>query len=182
MARLKLVGQGAAVGLVVALLGLLVWKVAQQDDPGGVAAAFERGERPQAPAFSLRRVSGDGTIELASLRGQVVVLNFWASWCNPCKKEMPRLEAAWRRYRQRGVTLVGVNSNDFTGDARTFLKRFGVTYPNVRDGNGRVLVRYGGLPIPWTFFIDRKGRIVSYVHGEVSGEALNEGIGEALEA
>jgi cytochrome c biogenesis protein CcmG/thiol:disulfide interchange protein DsbE len=181
MPRVKLIGQVAAVGLVAALFGLLVWKVTHQDDPRGVAAKLERGERPLAPSFTLQRLDEDGKLSLASLRGKVVVLNFWASWCSPCKKEMPRFEAAWQRYRNQGVTFVGVATTDFSGDSKQFLDRYGVTYPNVRDGSGRVLVNYGGLPIPWTYFIGPEGRVESFVHGEVTAEELERGIEGALQ-
>lgn len=180
MRRLKLVSQGAAVGLVVALLGLLVWKVARQDDPGGAAAKFERGEPTAAPVFNLKRLDGEGKLSLASLRGKVVVVNFWAAWCEPCKEEAPRLESAWRRHRDRGVAFVGVDTNDYSGDAKGFLERYGVTYPNVHDGNGRVLTKYGGLPIPRTFIVGRNGLLAGYIFGEASAEALEEGIEDAL--
>ena len=181
MRRMKLAGQVVAIGLVVLLLGLLAWRVTH-DESGNPAAAFERGERPVAPRFTLDRMDEGGELELVSLRGQVVVLNFWAAWCDPCKKEMPRLERAWQRYRNRGVTFVGVNTTDFSGDAQRFLRRYGVTFPNVRDGNGRVLARYGGLPIPWTYFVGRDGRIVGYIRGEVTEPALEDGLRQALAA
>jgi cytochrome c biogenesis protein CcmG, thiol:disulfide interchange protein DsbE len=182
MRRLKLVGQGAAVGLVVALLGLLVWKVAHQDAPGGAAAAFERGERKAAPGFTLERLDGRGRVSLVSLRGKVVVLNFWASWCGPCKKEAPLFQDAFERYRGRGVAVVGVDTNDYSGSAKRFLERYGVTYLNVRDRSGRVLAKYGGLPIPRTFLIDRSGRVNGYIFGEIRAEGLDRAIREALEA
>jgi cytochrome c biogenesis protein CcmG, thiol:disulfide interchange protein DsbE len=181
MRRLKLAGQVLAVGLVASMLGLLAWKVTH-DDGGNPAAAFERGERPVARGFTLDRMDEDGELSLSSLRGRVVVLNFWASWCDPCRKEMPRLEQAWQRYRERGVTFVGVNTTDFTGDAERFLRRYRVTFPVVRDGNGRVLARYGGLPIPWTYFVGRDGRIVGYIRGEVTEDALEDGLEQALAA
>jgi peroxiredoxin len=177
--RLKLVGQGVAIGLVASLLGLLVWKVAQ-DEGGNPAAQFAEGKTTSAPLFTLERLEGDGSVRLESLRGKVVVINFWASWCEPCKKEMPRLEQAWQRYRGRGVTFIGVNTTDFTGDAERFVDRYHLTFPVVRDGNGRVLAKYGGLPIPWTYFVNREGLIVGYIRGEVTAEALEDGLQEAL--
>jgi peroxiredoxin len=182
MTRLKLIGQVAAVGLVAALFGLLVWKVARDDDPGGAAGAFQRGEQVAAPEFALRRLDGDGKLRLSSLRGKVVVINFWAAWCDPCKKEVPLFEAAWARYRSRGVEFVGINTNDFTGAARNFVERYEVTYPNVRDANGRVLAEYGGLPLPRTFVVGRTGRIVGYIYGEASAEDLERRIESALSA
>ena len=179
MRRLRLVGQGVAIGLVASLLGLLVWKVAQ-DEGGNPAAQFSQGKTTSAPSFTLRRLEGDGSVRLESLRGKIVVINFWASWCEPCKKEMPRLEQAWQRYRGRGVTFVGVNTTDFTGDAQRFVNRYRLTFPVVRDGNGRVLAKYGGLPIPWTYFVGRDGKIVGYIRGEVTAEALEDGLQEAL--
>jgi cytochrome c biogenesis protein CcmG, thiol:disulfide interchange protein DsbE len=182
MARVKLIGQLAAVGLVVALFGLLVWKVARDDDPGGAAAKFQRGEPVDAPVFSLSRLEGEGKLRLESLRGKVVVINFWAAWCDPCKKEAPLFEAAWQRYRSKGVEFVGINTNDFTGAAKDFVERYEVTYPNVRDANGRVLAEYGGLPLPRTFVVGRTGRIVGYIYGEASAEDLERGIESALRA
>jgi thiol-disulfide isomerase/thioredoxin len=181
MRGMKLAGQIIAVGLVVSLLGLLGWRVTN-DDTGNPAAAFERGERPVAEDFSLDRMDADGKLRLSSLRGDVVVINFWAAWCDPCRKEMPRLEQAWQRYRGQGVTFVGVNTTDFSGDAQRFLQRYRVTFPVVRDGNGRVLSRYGGLPIPWTYFVGRDGRIVGYIRGEVTDSALEDGLRQALAA
>ena len=179
MARLKLAGQVSALGLVGLLLVLLTWKVIQ-NDRSNVALAFTEGKRPMAVDFNLERLNGEGDLRLSSLRGKVVVINFWASWCEPCKKEMPRLEQAWQRYRSRGVTFIGVNTTDFTGDAQRFVKRYRLTFPVVRDGNGRVLARYGGLPIPWTYFVNREGLIVGYIRGEVTAEGLEDGLQEAL--
>jgi cytochrome c biogenesis protein CcmG, thiol:disulfide interchange protein DsbE len=181
MRRLRLVGQGVAIGLVASLLGLLVWKVTH-DEGRNPAADFDRGERTVAYDFTLDRMDADGRLKLSSLRGKIVVLNFWAAWCDPCRKEMPRLEDAWRRYRDRGVTFVGVNTTDFSGDAQRFLRRYRVTFPIVRDGNGRVLARYGGLPLPWTYFVGRDGRIVGYIRGEVTKAALEDGLEQALAA
>jgi cytochrome c biogenesis protein CcmG, thiol:disulfide interchange protein DsbE len=177
--RLRLVAQAAAVGLVVALLGLLVWKLAQGESE--VTASLAKGGRPDAPAFSLAKLEGGGTLELESFRGQAVVLNFWASWCGPCKDETPLLQRSWRRWEGKGVVFVGVDVKDFRGDARAFVKRFGVTYPNVYDGKGWTVGRYGVTGFPETYFIDARGKVVYRIAGPVaSADELDEGIRRAL--
>ncbi|HEV8602165.1 MAG TPA: TlpA disulfide reductase family protein [Gaiellaceae bacterium] len=176
--QLRLAGQVAAVGLVAALLALLVWKVAHNNQ-GSVARDFTRGARPMAQDFKLERLNGEGSLRLSSLRGKVVVVNFWAAWCDPCKNEAPRFQAAFERYRNR-VAFVGVDTTDYSGDARAFLARYGVTYPNVRDPNGRVLRDYGGLPLPRTFVIGRSWRVSAYIFGEAREEELQSAIQEAL--
>jgi cytochrome c biogenesis protein CcmG/thiol:disulfide interchange protein DsbE len=177
--RLKVGLQTVAVAAVAALLALLVWKVVHQNK--GVAAQLDEGKRPAAPHFDLSRLDGAGRLSLASLRGKVVVLNFWASWCAPCKSEAPRLEAAWRRYRDDGVVVVGVDAQDFSGDARTFIRKHQLTYPNVHDGPGDVLPKYGVTGFPETYFVGRDGRLVGErVQGEISKEKLIAGIRRAL--
>jgi cytochrome c biogenesis protein CcmG/thiol:disulfide interchange protein DsbE len=177
--RLKLGLQALSVALVAALLALLVWKILHQDS--GVAAQLGKGRRPVAPGFDLSRLDRSGKLSLASLRGKVVVLNFWASWCSPCKTEAPRLEAAWQRYRSQGVVVVGVDAQDFSGDARKFMRRHGLTYPNVHDGPGDVLPKYGVTGFPETFFVGRDGRVVGdRVEGEISEDKLTAGIQRAL--
>jgi cytochrome c biogenesis protein CcmG, thiol:disulfide interchange protein DsbE len=177
---LKLAGQVGAVSLVAALLGLLVWKVAT-DNHGGVAADFNRGHHPEAKDFTLQRLNGDGSVQLSSLRGRVVVVNFWASWCIPCKKESPRLEAAWKRYRSQGLVVVGIDANDFSSDARQFAAHYHLTYPLLHDGSGKTLGPYGVTGFPETRFIDRRGRFVGeHVIGQISSSRLEKNIEKAL--
>jgi cytochrome c biogenesis protein CcmG/thiol:disulfide interchange protein DsbE len=141
------------------------------------------GRTPPAPQFALARLDAPGKLKLASLRGKVVVLNFWASWCAPCKSEAPRLEAAWRRYRGRGVVVIGVDGQDFSGDAKRFIRKHGITYPNVHDGPGNIGTKYGVTGFPETYFVDRGGRLVGdRVVGEVSADKLTAGIQRALES
>ena len=171
--------QGLTVLVVIGLLGLLIWKVAHQDK----GVKLGGGRTPPAPGFALTRLDTPGKLDLASLRGKVVVLNFWASWCVPCKSEAPRLEAAWRRYRGQGVVVIGVDAQDFTGDARRFIRRYKLTYPNVHDGPGNVGSKYGVTGFPETYFVDRSGRLVGdRVVGEVSAAKLTAGIRQALES
>jgi cytochrome c biogenesis protein CcmG/thiol:disulfide interchange protein DsbE len=157
--RLKLVAQGLAVCAVVALLALLVWKVAFADG-GGAAKQLAEGKNPVAPTFVLERLDTEGLLNLRSLRGKAIVLNFWASWCIPCKDEAPVLQQTYEKYKQRGLVVLGVNTQDFRGDARRFMKRFGLTYPVVFDGKGSTLGRYGVTGFPETYFVDRTGKLV----------------------
>lgn len=125
--------------------------------------------RPAAE-FSLTTFSG-ALVTLESLRGKVVVLNFWASWCVPaCYDEAPTLERTWRDYKDKGVTVVGVDIQDKDEAAREFLAKFGHTFPNAPDRRGRVAVDYGVYGVPETFFIDRKGRVRFKVVGALTDE------------
>ncbi len=123
-----------------------------------------------APSFSLARFDGM-RLRLEDLRGKVVFLNFWASWCPPCRAEAPALEAAWRRFKDQGVVFVGVNTQDDEERARAFLDELGITYPNGRDPGGRIAVDYGVWGLPETYFIGPDGRI-TYKHIGTLGPAL----------
>jgi len=174
--------QGAAVALVVSLVVLLVWQVTTKDAGAGLVSAVEDGEKPAAPPLALPALDGGGTISLAAYRGKAVVLNFWASWCEPCKREAPMLEEAWQRHRDRGLVVVGIDAQDFERDARRFVERYGLTYPIAYDGPGETLPRYGLSGFPETWWIDRRGRLVAYSRGEFSREELERNIERALES
>jgi cytochrome c biogenesis protein CcmG/thiol:disulfide interchange protein DsbE len=177
-ARLKLGAQAIAVGLVLGLLGLLLWKVTHQNG-GGAAAAVASGEKKPAPDFTLSRLDRTGKLTLSSLRGKAVVINFWASWCYPCKQEAAALEAASRRWRKQAVVL-GVDVNDFSGDARAFMRKHGITYPVVHDNGNETPPKYGFSQLPESFFVDRRGRVVGHVAGQVTPADLQQGVEEAL--
>jgi cytochrome c biogenesis protein CcmG, thiol:disulfide interchange protein DsbE len=157
--RLKLAAQVLALALVTGLFALLVWKLATQDE--GAAPKLGRGETPVAPAFRLDRLDRPGKLSLAAYRGRPVILNFWASWCIPCKEEAPLLESVWQRYRDRGLVVVGVDINDLKSDARRFARENGMSYPLVYDGLGEETTKdYGLTGVPETFFVARNGKLV----------------------
>jgi cytochrome c biogenesis protein CcmG/thiol:disulfide interchange protein DsbE len=172
--RLKLGAQALAVALVLGLFALLIWKVAQ-------GSHKEAAPGKPAPDFTLSRIGGPGELQLSSLRGKAVVLNFWASWCSPCKREAPALQAVSKTWGKR-VVVLGVDVNDFQGDARGFMRKYGLTYPVVHDNKNVTTPKYGLTGLPETFFLDRRGRIVEHVPGEVRAADLNSGVERALRA
>jgi cytochrome c biogenesis protein CcmG/thiol:disulfide interchange protein DsbE len=157
-----------AVGLVIVLfLGLLVWGLGRR--AAGTVGIAPIQARP-APIFSVPLFEG-GTFQLGEQRGRPVLINFWASWCIPCEDEAAALERAARRYGDR-VEFVGVNVQDTDANARAFLRRFGVTYPNGRDASGEVAVEYGMSGVPETYFVDRSGALVRKWQGPLDDERL----------
>jgi len=180
--RALLVAQGAAVGLVALLLGLLVWKLVSNQG-GNLARAANRGERPAAPNFTLDRLDRGGKLTLSDLRGKAVAVNFWASWCDPCKRESPYLEQAWIENRAKGFVVLGVDANDFRSDARGFMRKYGITYPVVRDCSGSGAYSYGVDGYPETLFIGPDGRLSRHLVGQIASRAqLDAGIRKALRA
>jgi len=175
MRQLKVAGQLGALALVLALLGLLVWKVASDAGPAAKVG------RP-APEFSLPRLADDAQVAgLQSYPRTVRVVNFWATWCGPCREEVPLLQAAWEKYRSRGVVVLGVDTRDFISDARAFVDRYGVTYPNVYDGSGKLVEPWGVTGFPETFVVDRDGFIVEHIVGAIDGaEQIEAAIERAL--
>jgi len=173
---LKLAAQAFAMMGVGILASLLVWHLTHQTPPPKVGS--------RAPAFSLPRLDGKGDLSLASLRGRTVVLNFFASWCAPCKREAPDLESFWQKYRSDGVVVLGVDSGDTRGSAREFLGAHGVTYPIVFDP-GETLAQgsYAVPGLPVTYVLNPQGRIVGNpVLGPVSDDGYSQEFTRELKA
>ncbi len=160
--------RAALLGSLAAVLGLLAFVTVRSNRPASLSVALARGQTPEAPPFVLSRLDAEGTLDLASLRGKTVVVNFWASWCIPCRDEAQALEATWQRYRDRGVVVVGVDVQDLTHEALRFLRETKTTYPQVRDKDNTVYRAYGLTGVPETFFVDRAGRIVRKFPGAVT--------------
>ncbi len=163
----------------MALLLVIGYASVRKQQPESITATLARGGHPSAPDFRLPRFDG-GTLQLSSLRGQYVILNFWASWCIPCKDEAPLLERAWRQYRDRGLVVVGVNIQDLEPEARKFIRETKTTYLEVRDRDGAVSRAYGTTGVPESFFIDRQGRIVRKFPGAAVEWRIWEDAIEAL--
>ena len=167
---------------VLALLGLLVWQVAHRHGPG-VAQKVDKGRIVAAPKLDLPRLDVAGRLDLASLRGKVVVVNFWQSSCLPCKQEARTVVAAARSYRDKGVVFLGVDALDTKGAARAYMRRYGIDYPNVRDAVATQYPDWGVTGVPETFFIDRHGRVVPpHIAGPVTRQDLDAGIRRARQA
>jgi cytochrome c biogenesis protein CcmG, thiol:disulfide interchange protein DsbE len=134
----------------------------------------------RAPPFSLPSLTGDETISSADMRGQAVVLNFWASWCVPCREEHGALDAAWDRYRERGVVVLGVNVEDARPDALEYVEKVGGSWPLVTDPGSRTSIAFGRFGVPETFVIAPDGTIVAKMVGAVTYEWLVDAIERAL--
>lgn len=181
--------QAVAAVLVAGLLALLIWRVVAGSPGAGFVSAIRRGDKPAAPPFDLpviwdraglwppaiRGALDDGRVSLAELRGFPVVLNFWASWCIPCKDEAPHFDASARAHRGK-VAFLGVDIQDLVPDARHFLDTLDVSYVSVRDGTSKTPNAYGLTGVPETYFIDARGRVVAHAVGAVSRRELEMSI------
>jgi cytochrome c biogenesis protein CcmG, thiol:disulfide interchange protein DsbE len=171
--RLKGTAQVVALAGVAGLLALLVWSVVHQHHAPGIGSV--------APAFTLRRLEGPGRVSLDSYRGRPVVLNFWASWCEPCKNEAAVLERDWTSDSKRGVVFLGVDFHDLDSDARRFVGAHGLTFPMLEDGSGNVTTGlYGVSQAPETYVLDRQGRIVAHLRGPITNPAFARQFRSAL--
>jgi cytochrome c biogenesis protein CcmG/thiol:disulfide interchange protein DsbE len=190
---MRVVLQAAAVSVIALLLALLTMQVLAKGAGSHLVSEVEAGQRPRAPHFDLpvlwqraetwpgdlRGALADGRVSPGELRGYAVVMNFWASWCVPCKAEAPLLVASAKAHAGE-VVFLGVDVQDFASDARRFLERYGTNYVSVRDGGESTFEAYGLTGLPETFYLDPEGRIVAHSLGEISEEELEAGIDAAL--
>ena len=195
---LRLAGRALVATAAAALIGLLAYGVLTQAPDTTIDDSLAAGQTIPAPTFDLEilqpgdptgRLAAaltapmrDGRLALHELRGTPVVLNFWASWCVPCRDEAPLLQHAWRRLaRPRGVLLLGLDMQDVREDARAFMREFAISYPNIRDPTNTIARRYGATGIPETFFISAAGNVVGHVIGVVTREQLADGMQAAID-
>jgi cytochrome c biogenesis protein CcmG/thiol:disulfide interchange protein DsbE len=158
-----LAGVAATVAVIVALLMTGLGR-----DPSVTASPLVG---RAAPNFTLPQLEGP-PVTLSRLRGQVVVINFWASWCAECQVEQAALDQTWRQYQDSGVVVIGVNFEDSTGAARSYVRTQGVTYPVVEDAGSQTALAYGLRGVPETFVVNQSGRVINRVFGPVDAAAL----------
>ncbi len=175
--------------VVAALFGLIGWATLKGASGSSLPARVAAGERPPAPAFSLevlwpraatwpadaRRALGDGRVDRRELRGRPLVVNFWASWCLPCREEAPILNAAARAHTG-DVVFVGIDVQDLPEDAVAFSREFQTPYASVRDRSNATYEAYGLTGVPETYYLDAQGRVVAHTPGPVSRTSLEAAI------
>ena len=160
------------------LVGLLIYGISHQAASRTLDELVARGDYPAAPEAThmLPVLGGGGVRSLSSLKGKVVVLNFWASWCEPCEEEAPLLERTQQQLTLHDGTVLGVTYLDASPDSESFVHRFHLTYPNLRDDTGEFAHSYGTDQLPESFVINRNGRIVAISRGQVGPHFLERAV------
>jgi cytochrome c biogenesis protein CcmG, thiol:disulfide interchange protein DsbE len=190
---LRLLLRAGAVSVVALLIVLLAWRTLEKGAGPHLVSEVKAGSKPLAPEFDLPVLwsradtwpprlgpaLADGRLSLGELRGYPVVVNFWASWCVPCKAEAPRLVSSAKAHAG-AVIFLGVDVQDFESDARRFLERYETNYVSVRDGGDSTYSAYGLTGLPETYFLDARGRVGRHEVGEMSAEELETGIARAM--
>ena len=170
---------------LAALIALLAWaSFGTGSNPGGFATNSNLVETEIEPEvardFELQLIGG-GTLKLSDLRGKVVMVDFWASWCAPYRVEAPVLASVYLEYQGQDVEFVGVSVWDNIGDAEIFLQQEGQTYPAGSDASGVIAIDYGVRGIPEKYFIDREGILMKKLSGPLTETTLRDAINELLE-
>jgi cytochrome c biogenesis protein CcmG, thiol:disulfide interchange protein DsbE len=164
-----------------ALVALLSYGVVSAGPDTSIDQSITDGERVEAPTGDLRELGGEGTGSLADHKGKVVVLNVWASWCPPCRSEMPLLQRTHDRIASQDALVLGIDSQDASEDAMRFLRENKITFPSLRDRDGEYAGDLGVAALPETFLIDRQGRIAALRRGPVDQAWLDENLTPLLE-
>ena len=168
------------IGTAALLVGLLAYGVASKGRDTSIDQAIADGRRIAAPEATLPKLGAAGSEAISSYRGKVVVLNFWGSWCPPCVDELPTLERYHKSLAGKNATVLGVNMRETSDAAIEYVRRFGLTYPNLRDRDGEYAERYDSRAFPETFVIDRDGRIAVKRRGPVDDAWLHDNVDPLL--
>lgn len=160
------------IGVAALLVGLLAYGVAEQDSKTTTSAALNDGETP--PSTKLPVLGEDAQNTVSAFKGQVVLVNFWASWCPPCVDELPLLEKTQQALATENATVLGINTRDNTEDALEFVEKYDLTFPSLRDGAGDVAEDWGVAQYPESFLLDREGKIAAVVQGPVTQAFIDE--------
>lgn len=168
-------------GVSVLNVGLLALLLTQLLTPAPSKSSADPLISHPAPNFSLAvlsPISGKSTLSLSDFKGKSIVLNFWASWCEPCKNEVPLLESAWKQMQAQGkdVVFLGIDFEETTSAATGFLQLYNITYPSVLDADGSAATRYGIVSLPDTIFISQKGIVMSKVSQQLTAQLLASGL------
>jgi cytochrome c biogenesis protein CcmG/thiol:disulfide interchange protein DsbE len=164
-----------------ALIGLLAYGVAGTGADTTLDDAMRDGKRVDPPVERLEKLGADGTGSLADYKGQVVLVNVWASWCEPCRDELPLLERTHKRLAGDGATVLGIDVKENSGAALDAVGEFGLTYPNLRDPDGTYVREFGQTGYPETYVLDRDGKIAAVRRLPVTREWLDRTLPPLLE-
>lgn len=159
--------------VVLAVIGLLAFGLLNK------GPELEVGDR--VPDRELAKLDGEGKGDIADYRGRWVLVNLWASWCGPCAEEAPVLEDFYRRYKNRGVTVVGINVQDNSDDALSFQEKYGSSYPQLRSVGDERSDAFGSVGVPENFLVNPRGRLAVIWRGVVDDEILDEQFAPVIE-
>jgi cytochrome c biogenesis protein CcmG/thiol:disulfide interchange protein DsbE len=185
-------GRALAFVLIATFVALLAYGIASKSPRTGIDEHLAQGRAATAPGFDLAlfargnpgprlagvvaRATRDRRVTSGELAGTPYVLNFWASWCVPCRAEAAQLERAWRGARGEGVLFIGLNQQDLVSDARAFMRTYQQSYLNIRDPENNVALRWGLTGLPETYFVTARGSVVDHVIGAISDDQLRAGL------
>lgn len=169
------IGVGVVIVMTIGVVGGL--NLGQNPDPSLAPSPLLSDPAPQ---WELPRLDGGGTVSSADLAGRPYVVNFWASWCVPCRAEAPHLRAFAERHRDDGITIIGIVWNDDADNARSFREEFGLTFPQVTDPGNRTALEYGVFGVPETYVVDHRGIVMAKLIGAAGPTTLDDVLAQVL--